>query len=394
MGRSAGGPGGGGDPGNSGGGSGNSGGNSGGGGRGGRGGNSGGNSGNNSGNNSGGSAPGGMNPGGGLNGNSGSGGRPGQGDGGAGSNAGGGGSQGGGKGGGNGSSNNDGSQTPGSPKSEGRRGQHAPGTTPSSRARSAMDRHAREAADRDAPGLISRAMDTFKSMIGLGEEEGVTTAKRLGQLKSLNPTLTDKELAGMVLGDTEASLEGAINAEAETSVLGQIASTASTVLGGLPGMAAGIGMTAADKAHSASTTIGDVNAKSGMTMDDGFGTSMGTQAVGAVADGVVGHIGKGLLGPIGAKAGKFGAAVTGNVASRVGEAAADTAMRGERAPSTSIDSRAPGIASSGGGSSRASRARDAMGRNVSKAAPSSGPTASGFEVAEIDINRYSNGLVG
>ena len=331
-----------------------------------------------------------MNPGGGLNGNSGSGGRPGQGDGGAGSNAGGGGSQ----GGGNGSSNNDGSQTPGSPKSEGRRSPHAPGTTPSSRARNAMDRHAREAADRDAPGLISRAMDTFKSMIGLGEEEGVTTAERLGQLKSLNPTLTDKELAGMVLGDTEASLEGAINAEAETSVLGQIASTASTVLGGLPGMAVGIGMTAADKAHSASTTIGDVNAKSGMTMDDGFGTSMGTQAVGAVADGVVGHIGKGLLGPIGAKAGKLGAAVTGNVASRVGEAAADAAMRGERAPSTSIDSRAPGIASSGGGSSRASRARDAMGRNVSKAAPSPGPTASGFEVAEIDINRYSNGLVG
>ena len=390
MGRSSGGPGGGGDPGNSGGGSGNSG--SGGGGRGGRGGSGGrpGQGSNNSGNNSGGSAPGGMNPGGGLNGNSGSGGRPGQGDGGAGSNAGGGGSQ----GGGNGSSNNDGSQTPGSPKSEGRRSPHAPGTTPSSRARNAMDRHAREAADRDAPGLISRAMDTFKSMIGLGEEEGVTTAKRLGQLKSLNPTLTDKELAGMVLGDTEASLEGAINAEAETSVLGQIASTASTVLGGLPGMAVGIGMTAAERAHNSSTTIGDVNAKSGMTMDDGFGTSMGTQAVGAVADGVVGHIGKGLLGPIGAKAGKLGAAVTGNVASRVGEAAADAAMRGERAPSTSIDSRAPGIASSGGGSSRASRARDAMGRNVSKAAPSSGPTASGFEVAEIDINRYSNGLVG
>ena len=257
-----------------------------------------------------------------------------------------------------------------------------------------MDRHAREAADRGAPGLISRAMNTLKSMIDLGEEDGVTTAERLGQLKSLNPTLTDKDLAGMVLGDTEASLEGAINAEAETSVLGQIASTASTVLGGLPGMAVGIGMTAAERAHNSSTTIGDVNAKSGMTMDDGFGTSMGTQAVGAVADGVVGHIGKGLLGPIGAKAGKLGAAVTGNVASRVGEAAADSAMRGERTPSTSIDSRAPGIASSGGGSSRASRARDAMGRNVSKAAPSSGPTASGFEVAEIDMNRYSNGLVG
>ena len=287
-----------------------------------------------------------------------------------------------------------GNNTPGAPSNPGRRGMHAEGTTPSSRARSAMDRHAREAADRDAPGLISRAMDTFKSMIDLGEEDGVTTAERLGQLKSLNPTLTDKELAGMVLGDTEASLEGAINAEAETSVLGQIASTASTVLGGLPGMAVGIGMTAADKAHNSSTTIGDVNAKSGMTMDDGFGTSMGIQSVGAVSDGVVGHIGKGLLGPIGAKAGKLGAAVAGNVASNAGEAAADAAMRGERAPSTSIDSRAPGIASSGGGSSRASRARDAMGRNVSKAAPSPGPTASGFEVAEIDINRYSNGLVG
>jgi len=194
----------------------------------------------------------------------------------------------------------------------------------------------------------------------------------------------------MVLGDTEASLEGAINAEAETSVLGQIASTASTVLGGLPGMAAGIGMTAAERAHNSSTTIGDVNAKSGMTMDDGFGTSMGTQAVGAVADGVVGHIGKGVLGPIGAKAGKLGAAVTGTVASNVGEAAADAAMRGERAPSTSIDSRAPGIASSGGGGT-ASSAKNAFGG--SSVSASRAPQGKAFGWSPVNMKNYRSGLI-
>jgi hypothetical protein len=194
----------------------------------------------------------------------------------------------------------------------------------------------------------------------------------------------------MVLGDTEASLEGAINAEAEASALGQFASTALTAFGGWPGMAVGMGMTAAEKAYSASTTIGDVNAKYGMTMDDGFGTSMGTQAVGAAADGVVGHIGKGLLGPIGAKAGKLGAAAAGYAASNAGEAAADVAMRGERAPSTSIDSRAPGLASSGGGGT-ASSAKNAFGGSSVSAGRA--PQGKAFGWSPVDMKNYRSGLI-
>ena len=338
----------------------------------------------------GGSSSGGMNPGGGLNGNSGGGGRPGQGDGGAGSNAGGGGRQG-------GSSNRGGRDTPGDPSTPGRRSQNAEGTTAASRARSAMDRHSREAADREGGLLgsftnaLSEGFDTAKDALGLGDEEGVSVADNVANIRALDRQTTEAEIAGMVLGDENASLEGAVNAETEASPVARAISAFASVVGGVPGALAGQTAEAADAARKSSNTLNSLN-NTGMTMDDSFGTSMGVQARGAAADGIVGTVAGGLLGPPAAKAGgKAGAMFAGAVADKAGEMASDTAMMGEMSPSPSIGSNTPGRASTGNAvNGTASGARGAMVGGIQTAAA---PTAPGFEWSPINMGVYGNGLL-
>lgn len=275
-----------------------------------------------------------------------------------------------------------GSQTPGSKANPGRRGAHAEGSTAQSRARDAMSRHRGEAVSRSLSGLVDSVVSMF------GDEEGVTVAENAANLKSLDPTLTDKEVAGMVLGDPDASLEGAINAESESGLLGMIGSIGASALGGLPGMFGAAAVNAASRANRARNTISDTNAKSGMTMNDSFSASLGTQAKGAAAGGLVGHMSGGVLGPIGARtAGPVGAMVGQNVASAVSDAAASTAMTGETSPSPSISSNTPGKDSSGGGrtSASVSNARAAMQPRQ--------PSSPKYASPVINRDNYSRGLM-
>ncbi len=378
----AGGPGGGGDPGNSGGGSG---GGTGGNGRGGRAGGPGG-----------GSDPGNAPDGGGRGGRAGG---PGGGsDPGNAPDGGGRGGRAGGPGGGSDPGNApDGSNTPGDPSTPGRRSQNAEGTTAASRARSAMDRHSREAADREGGLLgsftnaLSEGFDTAKDALGLGDEEGVSVADNVANIRALDRQTTEAEIAGMVLGDENASLVGAVNAETEASPVARAISAFASVVGGVPGVLAGQTAEAADAARKSSNTLNSLN-NTGMTLDDSFGTSMGFQARGAAADGIVGTVAGGLLGPPAAKAGgKAGAMFAGAVADKAGEMASDTAMMGEMSPSPSIGSNTPGRASTGNAvNGTASGARGAMVGGIQTAAA---PTAPGFEWSPINMGVYGNGLL-
>ena len=290
-----------------------------------------------------------------------------------------------------------GSNTPGDPSTPGRRSQNAEGTTAASRARSAMDRHSREAADREGGLLgsftnaLSEGFDTAKDALGLGDEEGVSVADNVANIRALDRQTTEAEIAGMVLGDENASLEGAVNAETEASPVARAISAFASVVGGVPGALAGQTAEAADAARKSSNTLNSLN-NTGMTLDDSFGTSMGFQARGAAADGIVGTVAGGLLGPPAAKAGgKAGAMFAGAVADKAGEMASDTAMMGEMSPSPSIGSNTPGRASTGNAvNGTASGARGAMVGGIQTAAA---PTAPGFEWAPINMGVYGNGLL-
>ena len=294
-----------------------------------------------------------------------------------------------------------GSNTPGDPSTPGRRSQNAEGTTAASRARSAMDRHSKEASDRDRSLLgsvtnaLSEGFNTVTDTLGLGDEEGVTTESSLRSLRSLDPTLTNAELSGMILGDENASLEGAINADTEASALTRAVSAFATVTSGIPGAIVGQVGEAGDSARRASNTIDSVNTSIGMNMDSDFGTSMGMQARGAAADGVVGTTVGGLLGPAAAKAGgKAGAMFAGAAADKAGDMASNTAMTGEMSPSPSIGSDTPGRASTGGTmNGTASGARGAMSVASSQTAQTSAPETQGFEWAPINMGVYGNGLL-
>ena len=301
-----------------------------------------------------------------------------------------------------------GSNTPGDPSTPGRRSQNAEGTTAASRARSAMDRHSREAADREGGLLgsftnaLSEGFDTAKDALGLGDEEGVSVADNVANIRALDRQTTEAEIAGMVLGDENASLEGAVNAETEASPVARAISAFASVVGGVPGALAGQTAEAADAARKSSNTLNSLN-NTGMTLDDSFGTSMGVQARGAAADGIVGTVAGGLLGPPAAKAGgKAGAMFAGAVADKAGEMASDTAMMGEMSPSPSIGSNTPGRASTGNAvNGTASGARGAMVGGIQTAAAptapgfqtAAAPTAPGFEWAPINMGVYGNGLL-
>lgn len=258
----------------------------------------------------------------------------------------------------------------------------ADGSSARGRAMGAMARHTGEAIGRAFGGLVDA--------IGLGEEEGPTVAERVSQIRDLDKQTTEKDIAGMVLGDRNASLEGAINAEASPGVVGRIASTAMS-LTGLPGLLGGMAVDSAAKANNASNTIGQLN-NSGMTMNDGFGHSMGTQARGAVAGGIVSQVGRGIAGPIGAQlAGPAGAVMGSRAASAIGDAASSTAMTGEMSPSPSMDAGPAGRGSAGGGQpARSGRGTPGAARSAMSPAAQ---TAQSFEWNPVDLQQYSRGLL-
>jgi hypothetical protein len=177
----------------------------------------------------------------------------------------------------------------------------------------------------DDDGMLSGMLDALSSLFG-DDDDDVTTADSIRSLRELNKQITQKQLSKAILGDEDASLENAINAETEAGFFSQVASTVLSVFGGIPGVAAGTVIGAAERARRATNEISDLN-NTGMTMDDSFASSMATQARGLATVTGVGQIASGVTGPLGAKIGKYGPAVTGIMSSEVAKKAGDVAMR-------------------------------------------------------------------
>ena len=190
-------------------------------------------------------------------------------------------------------------------------------------------------------GMLSGVVDSFKSALdSMFGDDDATTAESIRSLRDLDKQITQSQLSKSILGDEDASLENAINAETEAGGFSRIASAALSVFGGIPGFAVGQVGKSLSKAKKASDTISDLN-NTGMNLDDSFSSSAATQARGLGVNNVVGGLVSNTLGPLGAKIGKYGPAVTGIMSSEVAKKAGDVAMRDM--PSTASSTNPSGL---------------------------------------------------
>jgi hypothetical protein len=236
-------------------------------------------------------------------------------------------------------------------------------------------------------GMLSGMLDAIGSLFG---DDDVSTADSVRSLRDLDKQITERQLSKSILGDEDASLENAINAETEAGGFSRIASTALSVFGGLPGVAAGTVLGAADKARRASNEIGDLNTTVGMTMDDSFSSSMATQARGLGVNNVVGTLASNTLGPLGAKIGKYGGVVGGLIGSKMGDEMGDVAMRDAPTSAPSTNPAGPGQGVAGGrGQNTPSNTPSIASTTPAQTAGKMSGFAGGYDYG-IDTNRGFN----
>jgi len=254
---------------------------------------------------------------------------------------------------GGGGGNNSSRDTPGAPGNPGRRGVNADGTTPASRARGAMDRHAKEADTRSFG--IGKGYSLTGSMISDAEEG------------AMSPRSMDMAI-GMVEGRRNAGLMGSMG-----SVVGQAAGKLGQALGvSVPGVS-----TVGQKAFGAVTSSVPNNPESryGAARAE---SRMDNNLAQDAAEGVAGM----TLGPAGA----FAAGAINTAANL--NATADIGRLGDAIGMSSPDS--PSRAGSlGGQTGTVSAARDAM----ASGRPGAAPKARGFEFSPVNMGSYKRGLM-
>ena len=239
-----------------------------------------------------------------------------------------------------------GDNTPGAPSNTGRRGTHAAGTTPQSRARSAMDRHTRE-----------RARNP-----GIGPEYSLTESlTEKAEEGAMSPSEMDMAI-GMVEGRRDAGMAQAMGGAVSDGLgrLGQALGVpgAGMASKGLLGMASNVPDNPASK-------YGAARAESRMD------NNMAQDA----AEGIAGL----TMGPMG---NRVASAVNTSINHRSTQ---DIGRLGDAIGMGSGSAPANTSGSGGGSRGTPSAARNAM-------APRSAPAQS-FEWNPVDMNRYSKGLL-
>lgn len=247
-----------------------------------------------------------------------------------------------------------GANTPGAPSNEGRRGTHAEGSTPASRARDAMARHSREARDREQR---RGAGDTYSLAGSLkeAEEAGTMSPRQRDMAIGMEAGMESKGFMDSVGG----MLSRGVNAVTDTIGLGKVAD-----------VAASAGVNAMAVPDNPASRYGAAVARNRMdnSMVQDAAEGLAGLFAGPGASAVVGAVNTGLN----LNANKDIASLNADIDAR--EAAARP-------------TRQPGM---GGGT--ASSARDAMTARTSQPAPAA-PARPAFEWSPVNMDNYRRGLI-